>query len=477
MAVPYTFGTATASIPLSNLDSNFATTITLGNTAIQLGNTVTTLNNMTLANATVSSLSTAITVAQGGTGLTSTPANGALDIGNGTGFTRTTLTAGSGISITNGAGSISIAASGGTATSIANGTSNVSIATSGGNVVVATNGNTAVTVDTSQNATFVGYINAPNTFGFKNRIINGAMVIDQRNAGASVTPTSSGYVSLDRWQAIVTQTSKFSLQQNAGSVTPPDGFKNYLGVTSLSAYSVAAGDAFAIAQKIEGYNIADLSWGTANAKTITISAWVRSSLTGTFGGALQNSDGTRNYPFSYSIPVANTWTQISITIAGDTTGTWNATNSSGIGINFGLGAGSTYSGTAGAWTATNAYSATGAVSVVGTNGATFYITGVQLEKGSTATSFDYRPYMIEEQLCMRYYEKTIDGANGMVYGITSIVGNQRGTYPFKVRKRATPTVAYTTVQTSVLTVSVDWVAIQRTNDNAEMIGGNYSAEL
>ena len=111
MAVPYTFGTATAAIPLSNLDSNFATPITLGNTAIQLGNTVTTLNNMTLANATVSSLSTAITVAQGGTGLTSTPANGALDIGNGTGFTRTTLTAGSGISITNGAGSISIASS------------------------------------------------------------------------------------------------------------------------------------------------------------------------------------------------------------------------------------------------------------------------------------------------------------------------------------------------------------------------------
>jgi len=194
MAVPYTFGTATASIPLSNLDSNFATTITLGNTAIQLGNTVTTLNNMTLANvavtsvstafpnnllanssvtlgnttvalggtattlgnvtltnATVSSLSTAITVAQGGTGLTSTPANGALDIGNGTGFTRATLTAGSGISITNGAGSISIATSGGTASSISNGTSNVSIATSGGAVTVATNGNTAVTVDTSQN--------------------------------------------------------------------------------------------------------------------------------------------------------------------------------------------------------------------------------------------------------------------------------------------------------------------------------------
>jgi hypothetical protein len=104
---------------------------------------------------------------------------------------------------------------------------------------------------------------------FKNRIINGAMMIDQRNAGASVTPTGSAYT-LDRWRLTATQASKASVQQNAASVTPPVGFTKYLGVTSTSAYSVTSGDIFAINQSIEGLNIADLAWGTANAQSITI---------------------------------------------------------------------------------------------------------------------------------------------------------------------------------------------------------------
>ena len=294
-------------------------------------------------------------------------------------------------------------------------------------------------------------LGAGNASIMKNRIINGAMVIDQRNAGASVTPTTTGYT-LDRWQAVVTQSSKYSVQQNAGAITPPVGFASYLGITSLSAYSVAAGDAFAIAQKIEGFNISDLQWGTANAKTVTLSAWVRSSLTGTFGGALQNLDGTRNYPFTYSIPVANTWTQISLTIAGDTTGTWNSTNSSGIGINFGLGAGSTYSGTAGAWTATNAYSTTGATSVVGTSGATFYITGVQLEVGSSATGFEYRQYQQELALCQRYFEscfpigtapaQSLGSFGKQFFAGSSDGGSLIGTLQFVVNKRASPTMTY-----------------------------------
>jgi hypothetical protein len=243
-------------------------------------------------------------------------------------------------------------------------------------------------------------------FGFKNRIINGAMVIDQRNAGASVSfPTTAAYYTVDRWYGYNSVASKFTVQQNAGSLSAanrPTGFTNYLGVTSTSAYSVLAADAFIIVQAIEGLNVADLNWGTANAATVTLSFWVRSSLTGTFGGSIQNSGSTRSYPFSYSIPVANTWTAISITIAGDTSGTWLTTNGIGISIVFGMGVGSTGSGTAGAWAGANYSSATGATSVVGTNGATFYITGVQLEKGSTATSFDYRPYTTELQLCQRY---------------------------------------------------------------------------
>jgi len=293
---------------------------------------------------------------------------------------------------------------------------------------------------------------SPDSGVFRNRIINGAMVIDQRNAGASVTPTNGAYTyTVDRFKAFASQASKFTVQQNAGSVTPPVGFTNYLGVTSSSAYSITATDEFLIAQFIEGFNTADLGWGTANAKTVTLSFQVYSSLTGTFGGALRNSASNRSYPFSYSIPTANTWTSISVTIAGDTTGTWiGATNGTGVQIFWGLGVGSTYSGTAGAWAGTAYDSATGATSVVGTNGATFYLTGVQLEKGSTATSFDYRPYGTELQLCQRYFETSMSvaPADSMSVAQTGVFANASSsatplvTVSFKVTKRADPTVTY-----------------------------------
>jgi hypothetical protein len=253
-------------------------------------------------------------------------------------------------------------------------------------------------------------------FGFKNRIINGAMVIDQRNAGASVSTTGSSVYTLDRWKATYSQTTKFTVQQNAGSVTPPVGFSNYLGCTSTSAYSITSSDFFLLSQQIEGLNTADLAWGTASASPVTISFWVRSSLTGTFGGVVCNSNQDRSYPFSYTISAANTWEQKSVTIAGDTTGTWLSTSGTGLWLKFGIGVGSTYSGTAGAWSSTQYLaSATGATSVVGTSGATFYITGVQLEKGSTATSFDYRPYGTELALCQRYYYRLTPSGLGNDY--------------------------------------------------------------
>jgi hypothetical protein len=266
-----------------------------------------------------------------------------------------------------------------------------------------------VIIDGTNGVTQAGEFNSDSSFGFKNRIINGAMVIDQRNAGASVTPTNGQYT-LDRFAISIGggETGKLSIQQNAGSVTPPAGFTNYLGVTSLSAYTVPTANWFSLLHEIEGLNVGDLAWGTANAKTITLSFWVRSSgLTypATFGGALNNSGNSRNYPYTYTISSANTWEQKSITIAGDTSGTWLTTNGIGIQVGFALGAGTTESGTAGAWTATRAFSATGATSVVGTNGATFYITGVQLEVGSTATSFDYLDYGRSLIQCQRYYFK------------------------------------------------------------------------
>ncbi len=252
--------------------------------------------------------------------------------------------------------------------------------------------------------------------GFRNRIINGGMTIDQRNAGASVTANNA--YTLDRWIAYNSAASKYTVQQNAGSVTPPAGFTNYLGITSSSAYSVGAGDYFFMGQLIEGFNVADLGWGTANAKTVTLSFWVRSSLTGTFGGTIQSASSTRSYPYTYTISSANTWEYKTVTIAGDTSGTWLTNNGVGIGVYFSYGVGSTYSGTAGSWSGSNFFSATGAVSVVGTNGATFYITGVQLEVGSSATSFDYRPYGTEFQLCQRYTQLIGQGAVGRVGGAT-----------------------------------------------------------
>ena len=291
----------------------------------------------------------------------------------------------------------------------------------------------------------VGTINASNDFGFKNRIINGAMVIDQRNAGASATPADGAYT-LDRWFVYQFVASKFSVQQNAGSVTPPVGFTNYLGVTSLSAYTVLSGGANAVAQSIEGFNTADLQWGTANAKTVTLSFQVYSSLTGTFGGSVQNSAANRSYPFTYTVSSANTWTSISITITGDTSGTWvGATNGKGMTIFFGLGVGSTYSGTAGAWAGSQLFSATGATSVVGTNGATFYITGVQLEKGSTATSFDYRPYGTELDLCERYCLQFTSTTYGNPLGGIGIFlnGSASAIFGGRFRMRAAPTATYT----------------------------------
>jgi len=262
----------------------------------------------------------------------------------------------------------------------------------------------SVNADVITTSTAGGVLGAGNASIMKNRIINGAMVIDQRNAGASVTPTNGQY-GLDRWTFLLSQSSKYTTQQNAGSITPPVGFSNYLGVTSSSAYSVGSGDYFAVRQAIEGFNAADLAWGTASAKTVTLSFWVYSSLTGTFGGGLVNYAGNRSYPYTYTISSANTWTQISITIAGDTTGTWTTSNSGWGFVQFGLGVGSTYSGTAGSWSANQYFSATGATSVVGTNGATFYITGVQLEVGSSATGFEYVNYQTSLANCQRYYIK------------------------------------------------------------------------
>lgn len=368
MTVPYTFAASSGSIPLSYLDSNFATTITMGNTAVQLGDTITTFNNVTLASPTITSASmSGVTISSGN-------------------VTATTITATTG--------------------------------TFSGNVQMASLNGGAISL--------------------RNKIINGSFTVNQRGI-TTVTPASGDYT-VDRWTALATVASKYSISVNAaGSTGVAAGiFGSALTATTLVAYSVAATDTFNIQQKIEGYNIADLAWGTAAAKTITLSFYTQSSLTGTFGGAIRNSAATRSYPFTYSISVANTWTKISVTIPGDTTGAfadWLTTNGIGMSVIFSLGSGTNFSGTAGTWAAASYTSATGATSIIGTLSATLYLANVQLEVGPVATPFEQRLIGMELALCQRYFQKPAAPMSGGIETTTVASFN----YSFPVSMRVAPT--------------------------------------
>ena len=296
------------------------------------------------------------------------------------------------------------------------------------------------------NVSVTGTLSTPNTFGFKNRIINGGMVIGQRNAGAAVT-ANEGFP-VDRFKlGFGNSTGAFSAQQ---TTTAPAGFINSVKyLTTTADVSLGATEYATLFQPIEGLNVADLAWGTASASTVTLSFWCRSSVTGTFGGALRNSSGTRSYPFTFAISVIDTWEQKTITIAGDTSGTWLTTNGVGIYLNIGMGTGTTYSGTAGAWAGANYLSATGAVNLIATLNADFYITGVQLEKGSTATSFDFRDYGRELAMCQRYYQNSfavgnVPGTSVAVKDSVTVTAWSDGNAPFQgmfpVPMRVSPTV-------------------------------------
>jgi hypothetical protein len=301
------------------------------------------------------------------------------------------------------------------------------------------NGDTGITTPTYGGTDTSEYL-VPVT-AFKNRIINGSMAIDQRNAGASVTPAATGYYSCDRYAPQMTQASKFSVQQQTSVV--PVGFAYAQKFTQVSTPTVGAGDYFGTEQTIEGFNISDLKWGTANAQTITVSFWVYSSLTGTYCGSIFNNTSSRSYIFTYSIASANTWTYVTATIPGDTSGTYNTNNTEGFRLRFTLTTGSNFQSTAGSWLAGNYATVSGHASWITSSGATFYITGVQLEKGSTATSFDYRPYGQELALCQRYCYLSTGGACGTAQN----ANNTNLFFSFPVQMRAVPTITAKTVMT------------------------------
>ena len=304
-------------------------------------------------------------------------------------------------------------------------------------------------------ANLIENINAGGGGVNRNLIINGAMAVDQRNSGSSFAQTNGSY-NLDRFRGNSfdggAATGKFTVQQSS---TTPDNFAHSLLVTSSAATSDAANNIFNIEQLIEGHNTALLQFGTSSAKTITLSFYVRSSLTGTFGGALKNSARNRNYPFTYTISSANTWEEKSITISGDTSGTWiGATNETGLWVSFGLGVGSNYSGSAGAWGAGDNFSATGATSVVGTNGATWLITGVQLEVGQNATEFEHEPFNVTLEKCQRYFQSNDVGAEHLPV-IRESDDLKRTTVHYLTRMRSNSpslTLATTTLDSAALSV-------------------------
>jgi hypothetical protein len=273
--------------------------------------------------------------------------------------------------------------------------------------------------------------------GFKNRIINGAMMISQRNGSSSISISNPGVYTVDRFKSENNTDGTLTAQQSS---TAPAGFINSLLFTVGTADSSLASTQYAIyEQRVEGLNITDFGWGTASAQPVTLSFWVRASVTGTYGGSIVNNDFNRTYPFTYVISAANTWEQKSITIAGDTSGTWLTTNGIGLVIRWGFGVGSTYSAAAGSWAAGGYLSANSVTNMMATSGATYYITGVMLEKGSTATSYDYRPYGTELQLCYRYFAKfSAPCLRGIAKGSTTGSGDRMGMV-LPVPMRAAPT--------------------------------------
>ena len=324
-----------------------------------------------------------------------------------------------------------------------------------------------VIIDGTNGITQADQFNSDSTFGFKNRIINGAMTLNQRNTTISASDSGWQYA-VDRWAAFQSiSSSKFTL---AGSSTAPTGFTNSLLATSSSAYTLSASEFFTVRQPIEGFNSA-FGWGTANAQEVTLSFWVRSSVTGTFAGFIQNAnDGSRTYPFTYTISLANTFEYKTITIDGDTSGTWLTNNGAGPAVCFSMGCGSTYLGTADAWTGSTIFGVTGQTNLVATNGATWFVTGVQFEVGSTATSFDYRPIGTELALCQRYALKY--NTDAIVYafigtGYATSTTNANISLPLPVQMRTAPTVTASTLMvqdgTTITAVTATAVVTNQTN--------------
>ncbi len=323
----------------------------------------------------------------------------------------------------------------------------------GGNVTA--NANLTVTGDLIASS-----LNGGQFGGRRNIIINGRMDFDQRNGGSEVVPASDAYT-LDRFRYNASQASKLKVQQNAQADTPPEGFSNYLGVTVNATHTVASTDNFFLTYFVEGFDSAHLDFGKSTAKTVTLSFYVRSTLTGTFSGSIVNSAENRAYPYTYTISSADTWERKTITIAGDTSGTWiGATNGKGLMLTFSLGMGSNFTGTAGQWNGAQDFGATGeTVKLVENASAEWKMTGLQLEVGSQATPFEHLSVGESLNLCQRYYfVHNPDGLQTYLYAgaYTAHTTTALHGVNFPTTMRSAPTVgSFTTSQLSGMTTNTE----------------------
>jgi len=312
--------------------------------------------------------------------------------------------------------------------------------------------------------------------GFVNRIINGGMTIDQRNAGVALTGTTA--YAVDRFAVrIAGGGGGVITAQRSTTVPSGQGFINSLFLQATTTdTSIGAAEAYWLQQKIEGFNTSDFGYGASGAATVTLSFWVRSSVTGTFSTVLQNSAGNRSYVSEYTISAANTWEKKTITVTGDTSGTWLTDNGTGVSVLFCLAVGSTYQQTANSW-GTTAF-ATGSpsqVNFMNTLNSTFYITGVQLEKGSVATPFEFRSIGQELALCQRYFNKS-GGQNSHAASYTATVWI--GDVFYKVSMRATPTIVITGPNSgTVIGVDSEKFSFERNAGETYITGYQASAEL
>ena len=284
----------------------------------------------------------------------------------------------------------------------------------------------------------------------RNMIINGGMVIDQRNGGASVTGSASAAkFAADRFSLFANTTGTITIQQVSDA---PDGFANSNKVTCTSAAtSDSSATRVQLYHAIEGHNIANLAFGSSSAKAITLSFWVKASNTGTYGGSFVNGATNRSYPYQYTISASNTWEYKIITISGDTTGTWATDNTTGMYVFWSLGIGSNFEGTANQWNGAFDIGPPSSFSLKDNLNATLQITGVQLEVGDTATPFEHRSYSDELQRCQRYFEKNFNQADAPSAGLNipdRTIGvafgpvNHGFQVNFAVTKRTAPTMVY-----------------------------------